>query len=58
MKFNNENAKEQMAYVAPRVKAINVQPQGVICGSIEQDYSGEDANSQTEWSGSESWGIN
>lgn len=33
MKFNNENAEEQMAYVAPKLKVFKVQPQSMICGS-------------------------
>lgn len=49
MKFNNENAKEQMTYVAPKAKLINVRPQSIICGSLDglNDIEGDDVQDNT-----------
>lgn len=33
MKFNNEKAKEQMAYVAPKSRLIELKIEGVLCNS-------------------------
>lgn len=36
MKFNNENAKEPMVYVAPKSKVFSIAPKAIICLSVEQ----------------------
>lgn len=57
IKTNNENSMELKTYVAPKVKFFNVRPQGIVCGSPDQDYSGEEVESQTTWSGNDGWSI-
>lgn len=59
MKFNNENAKEQIAYVAPKSRLIHVKIEGVICTSGDyneqglQNIYGDHVNDE-----SDSWGVN